>query len=61
MVDGYRARRSIVVFHTDPVEFFGRDFADARVRTGDDGGFSVQPGRARAFTAEHFDCARVRR
>lgn len=38
---------------TDSVKFFGRHFADACVRTGDDGGLAVQPGRAHALTAEH--------
>lgn len=56
-----KAQHNIIVFHTDSVEFFGRDFADARVRTGNDGGLAVQSGGTRAFTAEHFDFARVQK
>lgn len=48
-------------FHTDSVEFSGRNFADARVRTSDDGGLAVQSGRTRAFSAEHFDRNPIKR
>lgn len=38
---------------TKSIEFFGSDLADARVRTGDNGSFSIQPGLTLALTAEH--------
>lgn len=54
-----RLQRSCRVI-TDSVELFGSDFPDARVRAGDDGDLAVQPGLARAFTAEHvFDYIRL--